>query len=348
MRRVRALIFHGPGDLRLEEVPRPERLAEGDVLVQVEVALTDGTDAKAFRRGHPVLLGPPPSPFGHEFCGVDVATGRRVVAPNSAPCGECEPCRRDQETLCERLFPLLNGAYAEYLLVPGRIPLLPVPDALPGEVAAMVEPLACCLHGVEAAGVGEGDTVAIVGLGAVGLMLCACVRDAGAVPIGVGGREERRAMAPHFGAVAGDGEGADVVIEAAGTVDAWERALALVRPGGTVLAFGGLPRDARVTIDPYRIHYEEVTVRGAFHHAPRHVRAALAFLASGAWPFERLVTHRVGLEGVAALLGRPAARLPQGRSRPLNWTVRTPNKRQLGLALAAQHGEVDLDAGDAA
>jgi L-iditol 2-dehydrogenase len=95
------------------------------------------------------------------------------------------------------------------------------------------------------------------------------------------------------------------VIEAAGTQQAWRLALELVRPGGTVLAFGGLPRDARVEIDPYRIHYEEVTLRGAFHHAPRHLRAALAFLGSGAYPFELLVTHRVGLDGVAALLADP-------------------------------------------
>jgi L-iditol 2-dehydrogenase len=305
---VRALVFHGPGDLRLEEVPRPVA-TEGDVLVQIEVALTDGTDAKAFRRGHPVLLGPPPSPFGHEFCGIDVATGKRVVAPNSAPCTECAACRRAQETLCERLFPLLNGAYAELLLVPARIArrsLLPVPPGLPSEVAALTEPLACCLHGVEAAGVAAGDTVAVVGLGPVGLMLCACVKDAGGRPVGVGSRPERRELAPLFGAETGDGEGgADVVIEAAGTAEAWERALRLVRPGGTVLAFGGLPRDARVAVDAYRIHYEEVTLRGAFHHTPRHVRAALAFLASGAFPFERLVTHRVGLEGVAALLADP-------------------------------------------
>ena len=119
---MRAVVFHGPGDLRVEEVARPVPAPDsGDVLVQVEVALTDGTDLKAFRRGHPVLLGPPPSPFGHEFCGVDVATGRRVVAANSAPCEECGPCRRGQLTLCERLLPLLNGAYAEYLLVPERI-----------------------------------------------------------------------------------------------------------------------------------------------------------------------------------------------------------------------------------
>jgi L-iditol 2-dehydrogenase len=202
----------------------------------------------------------------------------------------------------------LNGAYAELLLVPARIAsknLVPVPPGLAPELAALTEPLACCLHGVDAAGVQDGDTVAIVGLGPIGLMLCACVADAGGRPVGVGSRPERRALAPAFGAVAAEPEGADVVIEAAGTAEAWERALSLVRQGGTVLAFGGLPREARVEIDPYRIHYEEVRLTGAFHHTPRHVRAALGFLASGAYPFERLVTHEVGLEGVAALFDDP-------------------------------------------
>ena len=114
MRTMRALVFHGPGDVRVEDVPVPTPV-DGEVLLQVEVALTDGTDLKAYRRGHPVLLGPPPSPFGHEVCGIDVATGRRVVVANSAPCGACPPCTRGQETLCESLFPLLNGAYAELL-----------------------------------------------------------------------------------------------------------------------------------------------------------------------------------------------------------------------------------------
>jgi L-iditol 2-dehydrogenase len=304
---VRALIFHGPGDVRLEDVPRPEP-GPGDVLVQVEVALTDGTDAKAYRRGHPVLLGPPPSPFGHEFCGVDVVTGRRVVAPNSAPCGACPPCRRGEETLCENLFPLLNGAYAELLVVPERIAgrnLLAVPAGLAPEVAAMVEPLACCLHGVERAEVREGETVAVLGAGPIGLMLCAAARDAGARVVSVGGRPERRVLASGFGAEPGDAEGADVVIEAAGTEEAWRHAVELVRPGGTVLLFGGLPRGSTFPVDTYRLHYEELTLRGAFHHAPRHVRAALAFLASGAYPWERLVTHRVGLEGVGPLFDDP-------------------------------------------
>ena len=306
---MRALRLYDPGDLRLEDVPEPTP-GEGEVLLQVEVALTDGTDLKAYRRGHPVLLGPPPSPFGHEVCGIDVATGRRVVPANSAPCGDCPACGRGQETLCEDLFPLLNGAYAELLLVPERIArrnLLAVPPGLAPELAAMAESLACCLHGIEVADVARGDTVAIVGVGPIGLMLCACVADAGGRPVTVGSREQRRALAASFGAVAGEPGGADVVIEAAGTVEAWERALELVRPGGTVLGFGGLPRDARVAVDPYRIHYEEVRLVGAFHHTPRHFRAALAFLASGAAPFERLLTHEVGLEGVGPLFDDPPA-----------------------------------------
>ena len=96
-----------------------------------------------------------------------------------------------------------------------------------------------------------------------------------------------------------------MVIEAAGSEQAWRDAVELVRPGGTVLFFGGLPREATPTVDSYRLHYEELTLRGAFHHTPATVRAALAFLASGAYPWERLITHRVGLDGVAALLADP-------------------------------------------
>jgi L-iditol 2-dehydrogenase len=294
---VKAIRFHGPGDLRLEDVPRPQP-EEGDVLVQVEVALTDGTDLKAYRRGHPVLLRDLPGPFGHEFCGVDVATGRRVVAANSAAGDE----RRSEP------LELLNGAYAEYLLVPraiAQVNLLPVPRGLAPEIAAMVEPLACCLRGVDRAGIEPGQTVAILGTGPIGLMLCACAADAGALPVAVGGRPERRALAPEFGARPGEAEGADVVIEAAGTEEAWRDALSLVRSGGTVLFFGGLPGGAAVEVDAYRLHYEELTLRGSFHHSPRHVRAALAFLASGAYPWERLVTHRVALDALPALFADP-------------------------------------------
>jgi len=183
--------------------------------------------------------------------------------------------------------------------------LLAVPPRMPPEIAAMVEPLACCLRGIDRAGITAGDTVAILGAGPIGLMLAACVADAGGWPVIVGGREERRALVEEFGAEVGDGRGADVVIEAVGTEQAWSDAVALVRPGGTVVMFGGLPRDARPAIDAYRLHYEELTIRGSFHHTPATVRAALGFLGSGAYPWQKLVTHQVSLGELPALFADP-------------------------------------------
>ena len=299
---MKAARLHAPGDLRIEDVPRPEA-GPGEVLVQVELALTDGTDLKTYRRGHPILLRESPIPFGHEFCGL--VDGRRMVAANSAPCGACDGCARGEQ--CRELV-FLSGAYADWIVVPERIAavnLHAVPPGIEPEVAALLEPLACCLRGVERASVAAGDSVAILGAGPIGLMLAACVADAGGWPVIVGGREERRELVSAFGAEPGDARGADVVLEAAGTEQAWSDAVELVRPGGTVVMFGGLPRDARPPVDAFRLHYEELTIRGSFHHTPATVRAALVFLASGAYPWELLVTHRVGLEGLPGLFADP-------------------------------------------
>jgi L-iditol 2-dehydrogenase len=299
---VKAARLYAPGDLRIDEVPKPEP-GPGDVLVQVEVALTDGTDLKTYRRGHPLLFTSPPVPFGHEFCGI--VDGRRVVAANSAPCGGCDGCARGEQ--CRELV-FLSGAYADWLVVPERIAaanLHEVPAGVPPEAAAMIEPLACCLRGVARAGVEAGETAAILGAGPIGLMLAACVADAGGWPVIVGGRDERRALAEEFGAEVGDGRGADVVIEAAGTEQAWADAVELARPGGRVLLFGGLPRDVRPPVDAYRLHYDELTIRGSFHHTPATVRAALGFIVSSAYPWEQLVTHRVLLRDLPALFADP-------------------------------------------
>jgi L-iditol 2-dehydrogenase len=192
--------------------------------------------------------------------------------------------------------------------VPERIAavnLHAVPPDLPPEVAALLEPLACCLRGVERSGVGAGDSVAILGAGPIGLMLAACVADAGGWPVIVGGREERQELVGAFGAEPADGRGADVVFEAAGTEQAWSDAVDLVRPGGTVVMFGGLPREISPRVDAFRVHYEELVIRGSFHHTPATVRAALAFLASGAYPWDRLVTHRVSLAELPTLFADP-------------------------------------------
>ncbi|MFL5964860.1 MAG: zinc-binding dehydrogenase [Gaiellaceae bacterium] len=306
---MKAALLYAPGDLRVVDVPRPEP-GPGEVLVQIELALTDGTDLKTFGRGHPLLARESPAPFGHEFCGL--VDGRRVVAANSAPCGACDGCTRGDQCL-ELVF--LAGAYADWIVVPERIAAVNLHEVPPGvapEVAAMVEPLACCLRGVERAGIHAGDTVAILGAGPIGLMLAACVADAGGWPVVVGGRPERRELVELFGAESGAGTGADVVIEAAGSDAAWRDAVELVRPGGTVVMFSGLQRDARPPVDAYRLHYDELTVRGSFHHTPATVRAALGFLGSGAYPWERLVTHRVLLEELPALFADPPRDLLKG------------------------------------
>jgi L-iditol 2-dehydrogenase len=300
---VRAARFYGPGDLRIEEVPDP-RPGSGDVLVQIALAITDATDLKTFRRGHPLLLSQLPSPFGHEFCGFDVASGKRVVAANSAPCGTCRQCTGGRQNLCENLLPLLNGAYAELLVVPERIAranLHPVPRTLASEVAALVEPLACALHAVS--GIEAGQTVAVLGAGPMGLLLCAGLKDAGAEVIVAGGSAERRALAADFGGVPGSAADADVVIEATGKPMGWRDAVEAVRRGGTVLLFSGVQGD--VELDAERLHYDELTVRGVFHHTPQTVRAALAFLASGAYPWERLLTHEIALEQLPGFFASP-------------------------------------------
>ncbi len=300
---MRAARYYGPGDLRIEDVPDPQP-GRGDVLVQIELALTDGTDLKTYRRGHPLLLSELPSPFGHEFCGFDVATGRRVVAANSAPCGTCAQCVRGRQTLCENLLPLLNGAYAELLVVPARIArvnLHPVPRTVASEVAALIEPLACALHAT--AGIEAGQSVAVLGPGPMGLLLCACLKDAGATVVVAGGTAERRALAAEFGATPGEAQDADVVIEATGKPKGWHDAVAAVRRGGTVILFSGVQGD--VELDAQRLHYDELSVRGAFHHTPQTVRAALAFLASGAYPWERLLTHEISLEQLPGFFAEP-------------------------------------------
>ncbi|HEY2328029.1 MAG TPA: zinc-binding dehydrogenase [Gaiellaceae bacterium] len=296
---MKAALLYAPGDLRIEDVPKPH----DGVVAQVEVALTDGTDFKTYRRGHPVLLRETPARFGHEFC--CIVDGRRFVAANSAPCGECDGCARGEQC---RALEFLSGAYADWIAIPERIAAVnmhPVPAVLAPEVAAMVEPLACCLRGVDRAGVRAGDRVAILGSGPIGLMLAACVADAGGWPVLVRPHE----LAETFGAEVEDAANADVVIEAAGTETAWAEAVSLVRAGGTVLFFGGLARDARPSVDAYRAHYEELTMRGSFHHTPATVRAALAFLASGAYPWERLITHRLLLADLPAFFAHPPADL---------------------------------------
>jgi len=313
--------LYAPRDLRIEsvEVPQP---GPGEVLVKVAAATTCGTDLKTYRRGHPLLLKSLPAPFGHEVAGTIFAIGEqvqhfqagmRVVVANSAPCQLCFFCHRGQQSLCEDLL-LLNGAYADYLLVPARIVeqnLWELPPDLPFANAALTEPLACALHGVEASDIHPGESVVIIGAGPLGLLLLAVARLKGARVILCGRGDERLKAARALGAdqvldmrqmsdtaeevaavraLTDGNRGADVVIEAVGMPDLWEAATQMVRRGGFVNFFGGCASGTSITLETQPLHYSEITLKGVFHHTPAYFSMALQLIAQQRIPVERLIS----------------------------------------------------------
>src|SRR6266480_631985 len=198
-----AAMFYAPLDVRMERRPVPQPKA-GEVLLKVVTATTCGTDVKSYLRGHPLLFHKIPSGFGHEVAGfaaaigpgvIQCSEGDAIVIANSAPCQQCFYCRRGRFSLCENLL-LLNGAYAEYLLVPERIVRQNLYQITPGTsfvAAALTEPLACALHSVDASQIVDGNTVAILGSGPLGLLLAASASLRGAWIIMTGHGEERLA-----------------------------------------------------------------------------------------------------------------------------------------------------------
>jgi L-iditol 2-dehydrogenase len=216
---------------------------------------------------------------------------------------------------------LLNGAYAEYLLVPERIVhqnLYHLAQQTSFIAAALTEPLACALHGVDASAIASGDTVVILGSGPLGLLLTALVRQKGARTIITGRSAERLALAHHFGAdvvievsqmsteeqvevvlqETGARRGADVVIEAVGMPETWEMAVRLARPGGLVNFFGGCPSGSRICLETRPIHYSELTLKGVFHHTPAYCSQALELIEGHHIDVEALITSRLPLSSV--------------------------------------------------
>jgi len=340
---MKAALFYEPNDVRYEETAVPT-LEPGEILIKVESALTCGTDVKCYRRGHPVLLKNFPSPFGHEFAGTVVKihdddeeacrfqVGDRVVAANSAPCYQCFYCRKGQTNLCNNLD-LLNGAYAEYIRVPAQIArynTYAIPDYVPFEVAAFSEPLAVCLHGLEQARVMPGDRVAVMGLGPIGQLMVRAAKLKGAHVTAIARNADKLALARNFGQAdaqvnltefaiefEGDeairqqftreGRGFDVVIEAIGRPETWERAVRLVRKGGVVNLFGGCPGGSTVTLDTRRLHYDEVKLVSSFHHTPHHFKSALELLSTGKIDPRPLITDILPMSSFETALQRVEA-----------------------------------------
>ncbi len=250
----------------------------------------------------------PPALFGHELAGTVVqvgagvegfATGDRVVALNSAPCGACYFCARGQENLCDDLL-FNNGAYAEFIRIPARIVAkntLHIPDHVPLEHAALTEPLACAVHGFQDSRPHPGDTVAIIGGGPLGLMILHVAALAGCETIAIVKHDGQVEAARQLGAahviqtanirsaikqaraLTPKGQGVDIAIEAVGMPEAWQEAIELVRKGGTVNFFGGCAVATHVNLDTNLIHYSDITLRATFHHTPDICRRALDLIA---------------------------------------------------------------------
>jgi L-iditol 2-dehydrogenase len=295
---VRAAILFGPEDLRIEELPEPV----GEVVVEVHAATTCGTDVKMWRYGHPVLP-PYPCGFGHETAGVRIDTGERVLVSDSVPCGTCPLCRAGRVQICRSPTWVLGG-FAERIAAPVRA-LHRIPDGLPASAAAIAEPLAAALHAV-ARGT-DADEVGILGGGSMGLMLAALLGAQGRSVTVADHHPERRAQADRLGARGVQSlECHELVFEAVGRPDAWRTAVQAAAPGGVVVLVGGCPRGTEVSLATGPIHYEELELRGAFHHSPAEVTAALARLAAGELDWGALLGETISLEDLPRALAEPS------------------------------------------
>ena len=267
---MHAAILHGREDVRIEQVPVP-RAAVGELVVRVGAALTCGTDLKVFRRGYHARMIVPPALFGHEQAGTvveagegveDFKPGDRVVALNSAPCGKCYFCcaaRRTFATICSSTTaPTPNSSRFRSAL--SRRTLCIVPDNVPLEHAALTEPLACAVHGLEDSDPRKGDMIAVIGGGPLGLMILHVAALAGFETVAIVKHDGQAEAARQLGAahvvqaatirkairearaLTPSGRGVDIAIEAVGLPETWQEAVELVRKGGTVNFSAVAPR----------------------------------------------------------------------------------------------------------
>lgn len=330
--KMTAAVLYGKEDLRIERLPVPAA-GPGEIVVRVAAALTCGTDLKVYRRGYHAKMLKPPIPFGHELAGfveevgagvTKFRAGDRVVALNSAPCDACYYCRHNQQNLCDDLL-FNNGAYAEYIRIPARIVeknTLHVPARVPFEHAALTEPLACVVRGLEESNAQAGDSVVVIGAGPIGLMFIHTAQLEGLHVTAVVKRDEQVEAARIFGAehvvqtttvddvvaavraLTPGQRGVDIAIEAVATPATWQQAVEMVRKGGTVNFFGGCAAGTKVELDTNRLHYNDITLKASFHHTPATARTAFDLIASGRFKCREYITGRAPLASVDKVFRR--------------------------------------------
>ncbi len=332
---MRAAILLGPERVEIQDV-QVRLPGEGELLLHIEAATTCGTDVKVYRAGGHHRMLQVPTPFGHEMAGTVAAVGKGVnnfkdgdaiVVANSAPCLQCIYCRASRENLCTDLL-YLNGAFAEFLLVPERfvrINTLHIPEGLGFEKAALTEPLACVFHGLEICSLDVCNEkapveVVVYGAGPIGLLQVAVLKRIGHRVILVDPNSSRLEVGRNLGAddtveikrgggqvkvvraKTDGGQGSDFVIECTGVPEVWEDAILSAKPGGVACLFGGLPANCSVSFDSSWVHYNEITMMGVYHHRPVTVRRALEMLSDPEFTVELLLSDERPVEEVEEAL----------------------------------------------
>ena len=320
-------LYEIPLGIRVREIeePKPNR---GELKVRVKASGVCASDVKMAKRGHPILeLYGLPFIGGHEFAGVvdeigegvrGFQPGDRVVVSWINPCLECRYCKLGLFQFCLNVKESLiqPAGFSEAVMIPAHhqeTRLYRFSPSLSYEAAALTEPVACALNGVNNAGIRIADTVVILGAGFMGLLLLQLARLKGAAKvIVVDSIESRLRLAEELGAAhtinfaciesiekvreLTDGVGADVVIEATGVIEAYRQAVRLGRKGSTILYFGGLPQNLSLDIDPNLIHYDQITLKGSYSYTTATFRDALKLIEAGRIEVKKLITHRYRLE----------------------------------------------------
>ena len=318
---MKATYFMGNETFEVKEVPVPKALP-GTVVVKNYACGVCGTDVHIYH-GEPGSADvTPPVVLGHEYSGVVYEVGEGVTAlqvgdhvtidPNIY-CGECEYCRNGKKQMCltmQAVGVTMDGGFAEYSIVPAKQALKLDPN-VPLEYGAMSEPLACCIHGIDLAQIKVGDTVCLVGGGAIGLLLLQLVRMSGAAKIVVSEPNEiRRQKAMELGAdlcinpleegayekyTAFVGDGADVVIECAGNRAAVDSAFKFAKRGAMILLFSVPSVGATYDLPLMDVFKKELTIRGTFVNPDTHLRA-VNLINSGRIQIAPIITHTFGLD----------------------------------------------------
>lgn len=319
---MKAAAFYDIDDIRCEEMDVPS-IGAGEILVKVMVCGLCGTDVSKMK-GKTV---PTPAILGHEAAGEVVEAGEgvkkfskgdRVVVTHHLPCFVCRYCRHGNYSQCDafKQMNIVPGGFAEYIRVLSPAvekSVFKIPSSVTYEEASFTETAACCLRGIERCGILAGDTVMIVGAGAVGLLHLQLAKICGAGRVIVSDPLNFRLdTALRLGAdavvnplketseevardTAGVG-GADVVIIAVGNVDAVKQGLSFVSKGGKVLFFAGCPENSVLEFDPNLVYHSEISLLGSYSSSPIEQRAALRLIKERRINLKELVTHRFRLD----------------------------------------------------